>query len=458
MKLGIEDLARIKEAEIEVKNLTLFVGQNSTHKSNMAHVIYELYKELSNFSNKSKNKVKLSRYVVKKFHQNFEDDINYILSLKKEIFEEVYKYEVGEDEFDVKIFTIVKFFTTIDDNRLNDIFANIQKLILKKLTKTINNSFNFNKKIIKDISIEENNSISNQGFIELTFNTPLKIFEYKKVDISALLLSKIIDKVILTLQSYLNNYNELYYFPTSRAGLILTLDEINPGIVRDKFKAEASARRLGEPTIDFIQTFADIKNKTINKGNISNKKEIKELITFLEKNIIKGQIKELKNEQYYASYSLETNGLELDLHLASSATLETLPFIVFLKNIEDISKTFFVIEGPEAHLHPKAQIYMARFLVMLSNAGAKVLVTTHSDYILNEINNCIKLDELNEKKDFTISKDSVSAYLFKNEENETIVKKLEIDKYGISNDNFDEELKELLDTSNELNKRIIDNE
>jgi predicted ATPase len=95
---------------------------------------------------------------------------------------------------------------------------------------------------------------------------------------------------------------------------------------------------------------------------------------------------------------------------------------------------------------------------MLSNAGAKVLVTTHSDYILNEINNCIKLDELKEQKEFSISKNSVSAYLFKNEENETTVKKLEIDKYGISNDNFDEALEELLDTSNELNERIIDNE
>ena len=45
MKLRVENLARIKEAEVEVKNLTLFVGQNSTHKSYMAHVIMSYIKK-----------------------------------------------------------------------------------------------------------------------------------------------------------------------------------------------------------------------------------------------------------------------------------------------------------------------------------------------------------------------------------------------------------------------------
>jgi predicted ATPase len=463
MKLRVENLARIKEAEVEVKNLTLFVGQNSTHKSYMAHVIYELYKNISYISHISGNQAMLSKTVNRTVHQDLKDDIDYILSLKNEISGGEVKYKLGRNEFHINV-TRVKIYTASDDSQLNSIFLNIKKIILKELTKIINNSFNSDKKIMENIFIEENNSIINQKYITLIFQTPLESFEYKKTEISNSFLTQIIDIIINNLQDNNNGYKKPYYFPASRTGFVLTLDEIYAGIFRDNFRGQVNATRLSEPTIDFIQTFADIKNGMIDIENVFNEytkeknKKIKKLITFLEKNIIQGQIKEVKNEQDYTSYFLEVNGTELDLHLASSATLETLPFIVLLKNIEDISKTFFVIEEPEAHLHPKAQLQMARFLVMLSNAGAKVLVTTHSDYILNEINNCIKLDELNEKKEFSISKDSVSAYLLKNEKNETTVKKLEIDKYGISNDNFDEALEELLDTSNELNERIIDNE
>jgi predicted ATPase len=56
MKIRVENLANIKEADIEVKNLTLFVGQNSTHKSYMAHTVYELYKEISSIKNNWKIK------------------------------------------------------------------------------------------------------------------------------------------------------------------------------------------------------------------------------------------------------------------------------------------------------------------------------------------------------------------------------------------------------------------
>ena len=92
---------------------------------------------------------------------------------------------------------------------------------------------------------------------------------------------------------------------------------------------------------DFIQTFADIKTGKQSEWNpfsfdlVDNKEEavIKELTSFLETNIIKGKIKEKRNEQNYKSYFLGVNNKEIDLHLASSATLETLPFIVFISFI-----------------------------------------------------------------------------------------------------------------------------
>lgn len=45
----------------------------------------------------------------------------------------------------------------------------------------------------------------------------------------------------------------------------------------------------------------------------------------------------------------------------------------------------FLIENPEAHLHPAGQSRMGRFLATLASAGVQVLVETHSDHILNGI-------------------------------------------------------------------------
>ena len=46
-----------------------------------------------------------------------------------------------------------------------------------------------------------------------------------------------------------------------------------------------------------------------------------------------------------------------------------------------------IIEEPEAHLHPGAQADIAVVLARLVRAGVKVIITTHSDWLLEEIGN-----------------------------------------------------------------------
>ena len=464
MNLKVENLANIKEAEVEIKNLTLFVGQNSTHKSYMAHVVYELFKEINSLSGFMANwnkRNKIISSVIKNLDKEYYD---YFESLKRKYSEDFLSDQISEDEWEESHWTIVDFEIT-NQNYFKEIINNLNKSVLEELTKIINQSFNTNSTIIDNILIDISKyNVISENSIKVHFDIPLEYFEESMEEIINKLLTKLINISIDNLNNILDSYKTSYYFPASRTGFVLTLDEIYAGIFRDKFRGQISSTRLGEPTIDFIQTFADLKTgkiKNIHIPNFSSKQmlsSIQKLIVFMEQNIIKGKIKEVKNEQDYSTYYLNINDIDLDLHLASSATLETLPFIVFIKNTKDISKTFFVIEEPEAHLHPKAQIQMAKFIVMLSNMGAKVLVTTHSDYILGEINNCIKEYELNNKDDFSISQDSVSAYLFKNQENNTLVNKLKIDKFGIANDNFDEALDELLEKSGELSDKILQNE
>ncbi|MGC9525672.1 MAG: DUF3696 domain-containing protein [Limnospira sp.] len=44
-----------------------------------------------------------------------------------------------------------------------------------------------------------------------------------------------------------------------------------------------------------------------------------------------------------------------------------------------------IVENPEAHLHPKAQSELAKFLSKVSGCGIQVLIESHSDHILNAL-------------------------------------------------------------------------
>ena len=49
----------------------------------------------------------------------------------------------------------------------------------------------------------------------------------------------------------------------------------------------------------------------------------------------------------------------------------------------------FVVENPEAHLHPQGQSRMGGFLAWLASKGVQVVVETHSDHVINGIRRAI---------------------------------------------------------------------
>lgn len=46
---------------------------------------------------------------------------------------------------------------------------------------------------------------------------------------------------------------------------------------------------------------------------------------------------------------------------------------------------YFIVENPEAHLHPAAQTGMGMFLAMLAEKGLRVIIETHSDHLMDGI-------------------------------------------------------------------------
>lgn len=62
------------------------------------------------------------------------------------------------------------------------------------------------------------------------------------------------------------------------------------------------------------------------------------------------------------------------------------------------SGSFFIVENPEAHLHPSAQSKIGEFLVMVANSGVKVVIETHSDHVINGIQIAVAKNPMFEKK------------------------------------------------------------
>lgn len=63
----------------------------------------------------------------------------------------------------------------------------------------------------------------------------------------------------------------------------------------------------------------------------------------------------------------------------------TLPIIVAVLLGALLKNTLVVIENPEAHVHPRGQVELARLISLSVIAGATVIVETHSDHLFDGI-------------------------------------------------------------------------
>ena len=152
----------------------------------------------------------------------------------------------------------------------------------------------------------------------------------------------------------------------------------------------------------------------------------------------------------------------IPLHLASSSARGLSDLYFFLRHVAQ-KNHLLIIDEPESHLDTANQILLARLLARLVQAGLKVLVTTHSDYIVKEINNLIMLSRSFDKKagvmrklkyakDDCIAPERIRAYVADGGG----LTRCRIDKYGIDMPNFDEAIDSINDAANELTSRLMD--
>ncbi len=145
------------------------------------------------------------------------------------------------------------------------------------------------------------------------------------------------------------------------------------------------------------------------------------------------------------------SGKELSLPQAPSGVRESVALALSLSSRD--APYIVIIEEPEAHLHPRAQVVLARLVARSINAlGKYVIMTTHSDYLVYSINNLISLSKRRERAgelglsdEELLDPNKVVAYLIRVSEEAAVTEPLRITDEGIDEGEFVKVAEELVE-------------
>jgi predicted ATP-binding protein involved in virulence len=219
---------------------------------------------------------------------------------------------------------------------------------------------------------------------------------------------------------------------------------------RDLALLDENVSRFALPLQDNID-FARNSSNVI-KSNRFLKEEKPELTAYIEEmlgvqyEIIEGQKVVIDKTTHQA----------LPYYMSSTSVRAVADLHLWLKHKANKGDILFIDE-PELNLHPGNQIKIARLLVRLINNGIKVFITTHSDYIIKELNNLLMLaddfpnkealmNEFGYTPEDILHEDDLRAYIADN----GTLSRVDTDELGMIKSGFDDAIIQINETSDKI--------
>jgi hypothetical protein len=221
--------------------------------------------------------------------------------------------------------------------------------------------------------------------------------ENQKAYFPAAVVKRIVSQSILKIifSSYFPNP---FILSAERTGIALFRNELNYSrnhffdqLNSDEEEDELERKQHNNfslPVYDNLYFVREI--ESITKKDSFIQKKHPQLIDFFSKSVCGGFKVTENNELYFTPDS--DSKLNLTMVEASSSVRALLSLSFYLKHSAK-KGDILMIDEPELNLHPKNQRLMARLFARLANIGINVFITTHSDYIIKELNTLIMLNQ-----------------------------------------------------------------
>lgn len=452
MKATFKKIGPIKEAQLELGDLTIIAGQNNTGKTYLVYTLYGVWQSLAYFS--------YHLLEVDKNH-DFIADLNRISRrLKKDSSANIdfSEYKKLED-------LILRIIPSVFSSELiADVFSSpsVEFKDAKFQLESVQNStfiekgggyFFYGEK--KNASLDFSLNSSHLSF---------KIKNPENIEIPIELIKRV---VCLSLLHVTINGVRPFILSAERFGISLFYKELDLTKNRlvEKLQKLSDKKRfdqlefLGKQSARYAQPIKDHIDFTRDLHTISKKSSnlMSGKLKYVEK-LTDGYYKATGEDIRFISKRRGENRFDIPLHLASSSARGISDLYFYLKHEASLGQTL-IIDEPESHLSPTNQILMARLLVFCVNSGLRVLITTHSDYLVKEINNLIMLHGefkgkdaflKRKKRDYTeddhLDPNRVKAYICERGG----LTKCNIDNKGIDMPIFDDAIEAINKTSDDL--------
>lgn len=469
--IGVESFGPIAKAEVELKPLTIFVGPNNSGKSYMALLFYAV----------SRGFAELAEDIQYYFTTRTPYDRRTLEALSRLLPADLYEgvnrpafvQRLARKPFDVP-------FDPLPKRIKEDINSHVEEYLdffRESVSKQIKTCYGAKlSDLVCKIDTSQFFSLSiqsEQPYLALNFRCTRqkleqidKVFSLKGQTMRARFLDRYrVDRIFdsteetfgqRVMESIANSIvgnshrnvtgilaTRPYYLPAARSGIL----HGQKAIARAGLKAlqlagiePISIPRLPGVTVDFLDAIYSIDRDV--RGTYYS------MARALETSLMPGRIELVeRKEEPPEIFFREPQVGRLALHRTSSMISELAPIILLLR-YKVRRGDIVIIEEPESHMHPNAQREFARWLARLAKAGVKVLLTTHSDYFLQQMSNLVALGYKSERlikqmgyvEEDIVSPKEVCVYLFTRAswERGSIATRLEVGEDGITDEAFGE--------------------
>ncbi|MCE7916649.1 MAG: ATP-binding protein [Nitrosomonas sp. PRO5] len=382
MKFHFENLGLLDHADIELADLTLICGENNTGKTYATYAVYGFlrsWRQMLRFTLAAEIDAFLKHEDKYQFdlQQMFAGKVNdYLIRLGKsyvEILPRVFATEVSIFENTV----CVPYTTQADDFLTRAYQQRVQAGPGGKVLATITKE---STSAILEVLVADA-EVLQRPFGGLT--------DFIADAISDIVFSPHLPSVHIASAERTGAAIFRKELDMARTRMLKAINEIDSKeLKRNPFKilqkVDADYAWPVEDNVDFVRQLEDIDKRSSDLAM-----EHPELLEAFN-SIIGGSYKVVKQQLVFQAKGASKQRFTMN---EASSCIRALLDVGFYLRCNARVGDLFIIDEPELNLHPKNQRAFARLVARMVNAGIRIFITTHSDYLVKELNTLIMLNQ-----------------------------------------------------------------